>query len=117
MDQKRARHCPTEALEGCWRKVLVESFPNDASKELKVIRRADLALHFALNIHPQGRYFRRIFIHFLRFLFNDILRFEIFGIRNGTNGFKEDVVVIAHAFVLVAHVNGTISFCRYSSVA
>lgn len=61
-----------EALEGCWRKVLVESFPNDASKELKVIRRADLALHFALNIHPQGRYFRRIFIH------NRVQRYNIF---------------------------------------
>lgn len=61
------RVCPVdvapEALEGRWREVLVEPLPDDTGEKLKVVRRADLALHLALDIHPQGRYFRCMFVH------------------------------------------------------
>ena len=43
--------------------ILVQAFPNDTCEELKIIRCTDFTLQFMLNIHPQGRYFRRVFIH------------------------------------------------------
>ena len=43
-----------ETLERGGRDILVKTFPNDTGKELKVIRSANLALHFVLYIHPQG---------------------------------------------------------------
>ena len=52
-----------EAFEGCGRDILMQTLPDDTGEKLEVVRRADLALHLALNIHPQSRYFRRVFIH------------------------------------------------------
>ena len=52
-----------EALERSGRYILMQPLLDDAGEKLKIIRSTDLALHFMLNIHPQGCYFGCVFIH------------------------------------------------------